>query len=187
VVINESNDRAESVRLKPLSVAIASISSVLFTNAPGSGGVNDARSLCAAADTRRHAGRQDHAAESGQRRGSSGQGWPRSDRRKPTIWMITRWDSPGGRRQRSCRPPTVMAPRPSESSPPQARPPSLPRCRRVGDTNARTDATGATGCALTAGDAASWVWSEVWTEVWTWSPHQRGFSPPPPQGFAWGC
>jgi hypothetical protein len=61
------------------------------------------------------------------------------------------------------------------------------RCRRVGDTNARTDATGATGCALTAGDAASWVWSEVWTEVWTWSPHQRGFSPPPPQGFAWGC
>jgi hypothetical protein len=82
---------------------------------------------------------------------SSGQGWPRSDRRKPTIWMITARDSPVGRRQRSCRPSTVMAPRPSESSPPPARPPSLPAVNVLA-TQTRPDAT---GCALTAGDAVS--------------------------------
>jgi hypothetical protein len=65
---------------------------------------------------------------------TSGQGWPRSDRRKPIIWMISARDSPAGRRQRSRPAPTGGAPRPRAHQPrghrplsPRRRPPSRHR------------------------------------------------------------
>lgn len=46
----------------------------------------------------------------------------------PTIWMIACGDSPGGRRRRPGRPPTVMGAETSRTAPTAARPLFGARC-----------------------------------------------------------